>query len=109
MKELYATAILIDDFIDYNHVNIAFDITGVDRELLKKKLEFDYVNHLRELEGANYIAFWNCDLQGFKTEDDIFFITGNGHYALGKLSTVDGKWFYTVLDGDKKVREDLLI
>lgn len=108
MTDLFASQIQIFDFMDYNHVNIAFDITVVDRELLRQKLHSDYVNHLNRLEDANYIAFWNCDLQGFKAEDDIYFITGEDCYTLAKLIYVDGKWVYEVINSDARVREDLL-
>lgn len=57
-KDSKCKLILINNFIDFNYSNIVFDITEVDHSLLMKKLKEDYVNHLYELEGSNFIAIW---------------------------------------------------
>ena len=87
----------IDNFIDFNHKNVAFDLTGVDKHDLWERLDEDYVNHLRELEDANYFAIWNCDCQGFERECDIYFITGDLSYTLCKLMHTKDGWFYEVI------------
>lgn len=105
VKKVKRTRFHIDDFIDdFNYENIAFDITDVDKQALESKLQKDYVNHLYELENANYIAIWNCDLQGFEKEDDIFFDSDNDRdYKLCKLVNVGEAWFYDVVDENKKI------
>lgn len=86
----------IKDFIDFNYCNIAFDITGVDRDLLMEKLKHDYVNHLYELEDSKYIAIWNCDLQGFIDVKDIYFDTTADSYKMAKLVYKDDGWYYHI-------------
>lgn len=97
----------IEDFIDYNYVNIAFDISGVGKEDLKHKLLKDNVNHLYELDGANFIAIWNCDLQGFKRRRDIYFDSYSPYYTLAKLVKLGNGWFYDLIDSGARVVEDL--
>lgn len=88
----------IKDFIDFNYSNIVFDINKVDRNLLLEKLKQDYVNHLYELEDSKYIAIWNCDLQGFKDHDDIYFDTFAETYMMAELVYRDDNWYYRIID-----------
>ena len=97
----------IDDFNDYNYENIAFDITGVDKKALEHRLNKDYVNHLYELKNANYIAIWNCDLQGFRNIDDIYFDSDRDDYTLCKLVVVGEAWFYDIIEKNRKIEDDL--
>jgi len=99
---------LIEDFNDFNYENIAFDITGVDKDALRRRLKFDYVNHLWELDNANYIAIWNCDCQGFKREYDIYFDSDAVAYSLYKLihKPSDNTWYYEYI-GQRLVRYEL--
>ena len=100
------TAFEINDFIDFNYRDIAFDITKVDKETLRKKLEDDYVSHLWELDNANYILIENCDLQGFESLDDLFFFDRDYEvYKLCELMLVNGKICYKVIDVNKRVNE----
>lgn len=96
----------IDHFLDFNHDNVAFDITGVDKHELRERLDDDYVNHLWELEDANYFAIWNCDCQGFERECDIHFITGDNTYELFKLFHTKDEWFCEHI-GRRLVRYEL--
>lgn len=90
---------LINDFIDFNYQPIAFDITGVDREELRKRLRADYVNHLYELEETTkYIAIWNCDLQGFNELEDVYIDSSKDTYALAKIIHDNNRWFYYILN-----------
>lgn len=98
----------IKNFIDFNYEEIALDITGVDKEELRKKLEADHVNHLYELDNARYIAIWNCDLQGFETMDDIFFDPGSSTYVLAKLGKDGDNWFADIVRYSVHVKEDKL-
>lgn len=83
----------IEDFIDFNYEPIAFDILDVDKEKLRNKLGNDCVNHLWELDDARYISIENCDLQGFKTLEDIWFSHDHdGRYTLAQL-VEDGNGF----------------
>lgn len=86
----------ITNFIEFNYENIVFDINGVDRNLLLDKLKEDDVNHLYELEGANFIAIWNCDLQGFKNDDDIYIDSLSGFFRMAELMYQDGNWCYKI-------------
>lgn len=88
----------IKDFIDYNYENIAFDIRGVDHKLLLDKLRRDDVNHLYELERSNFIAIWNCDLQGFECDCDICFDGVAKTYIMAELIHQDGDWYYRIID-----------
>lgn len=97
---------LINDFLDYNYENIVFDITGVDKDAIKQKLLKDHVNHLYELDGARYIAIWNCDLQGFKRKREIYFDSDAPVYALAKLAKRDGRLLYDIIDNQARVLED---
>lgn len=98
--------IKIDDFNDFNYVRVAFDISDVDKEELRKRLEEDYINHLYELNDAKYFAIWNCDCQGFKEESDIFFCSDQFVYDLHKLVQKDDGW-YREFVGERLVRYDL--
>ena len=99
----------IEDFFDFNYRNIAFDITGVNKFDLINKLRDDYINHLYELDNANYIAIANCDLQGFEHVDDVFFESDSDEFILCKLVKVGEVWFYDIIDKHKKIRPDLLM
>ena len=49
----------IDDFQDFNYERIAFEIGYLDYhkiQILKERLNRDYVNHLSRMDGANYFA-----------------------------------------------------
>lgn len=72
---------LINDFLDYNYENIAFDIAGVDKDDIKQKLLKDHVNHLYELDDARYIA-------------------------MAKLAKRDGELLYDIIDNQARVLED---
>lgn len=87
----------IKDFIDFNYNDIIFDITGVDRDLLMEKLKHDYVNHLYELEDSQYIAIWNCDLQGFECASDIYLDALAETYKMAELVYRDGGWYYRTI------------
>ena len=97
---------LIDDFLDYNYENIAFDITGIDKDDVKQKLLKDHVNHLYELDDAKYIAIWNCDLQGFRRKREIYFDSDTPVYTLAKLTKRDGELLYDIIDNQARVLED---
>lgn len=87
----------IKDFIDFNYNNIAFDIRGVNRDLLMEKLKHDYVNHLYELEDSQYIAIWNCDLQGFECASDIYLDGLAETYKMAEIVYRDGGWYYRTI------------
>lgn len=87
----------IDNFLDFNYELIAFDISDVDKEALRNKLDEDNINHLWELDDAKYIAIENCDLQGFNTLEDIFFDhQKDENYTLGRLIYSDRVFGYVV-------------
>lgn len=88
----------IKDFIDFNYENIAFNITEVDQNILLEKLKHDYVNHLYELDGSHFIAIWNCDLQGFECDRDIYFDSFAETYVMAKLLYQDNSWYYHITD-----------
>lgn len=91
--------LIIKDFCyDLNYEEIAIDITGVDKEQLRAKLNADHVNHLYELDNAKYIAIWNCDLQGFESQDDIYFDSLSDTYVLTKLEYDGDRWLALILD-----------
>ena len=97
---------LINNFLDYNYENIAFDIRGVDKADSKQKLLKDHVNHLYELDDARYIAIWNCDLQGFRRKREIYFDGYEPAYTLAKLTKRDGELLYDIIDNQARVSED---
>ena len=96
----------INNFLDYNYENIVFDIAGVDKDDIKQKLLKDHVNHLYELDGARYIAIWNCDLQGFRRKREIYFDSDTPVYTLAKLAKRDGELLYDIIDNQARVLED---
>jgi hypothetical protein len=98
--------IKIDDFGDFNYEQIAFDISEVDKKALRSRLEFDYINHLYELDHAGYFAIWNYDCQGFLKESDIYFWGDDSVYDLYKLVQKDDGW-YREFVGMRLVRYDL--
>ena len=89
----------IDDFQDFNYERIAFEIGYLRdhiKEMLKERLERDYVNHLSRMDKANYFAIWNCDFQDFKFLHDIYFDSDKYDYKLARLFFEDGEWHYQV-------------
>lgn len=100
--------IKIDDFGDFNYEHMAFDISGVDKKELRKRLNEDYINHLYELDNAQYIAIWNCDCQGFKRECDIYFWGDPFAYDLYKLVQKEDGWYREFI-GKRLVRYELRI
>lgn len=89
--------IKIENFIDFNYKPIAFDISGLDKQDLKNRLEHDYVNHLWELDDAKYISIENCDLQGFGDISEIFFDhQKTDDFILAKLLRVGSAYGYTI-------------
>lgn len=99
--------IRIEDFQDFNYVSIAFDIRSVDIDALKCALSKDLVNKLYRIDGADYIAIWNSDLQDFVCIDDIYFDSWSDDYVLAKLVLIGDEWYYEVIDANMKVKEDV--
>lgn len=99
--------IRIDDFNDFNYENIAFDISSVDIETLRLALNNSLVSKLWRLDGAKYIAIWNCDLQDFESIDDIYFDSWSDDYVLAQLVLVDGVLYYEIVDENMRVKEDM--
>ena len=97
---------ITDNFLDYKYENIAFDITGIDKDTVKQKLLKDKVNHLYELDDAKYIAIWNCDLQGFRRKREIYFDSYDPVYTLAKLIMKDGKLYYDIIDSQARVLKE---
>lgn len=98
--------IKIDDFGDFNYEQIAFDISEVDKKALRSRLEFDYINHLYELDHAGYFAIWNYDCQGFLKESDIYFWGDDFEYDLYKLVQKEDGWYREFI-GKRLVRYEL--
>lgn len=95
----------IKNFIELNYDNIVLDVTNVDHDLLLAKLKEDYINHLYELDGAHFIAIWNCDLQGFEDDCDIYLDTSSETYRMAELVYQDNSWYYRFTSTDEFLNE----
>lgn len=95
----------IKNFIDLNYVNIVLDVTNVDHDILLAKLRDDDINHLYELDGSHFIAIWNCDLQGFETDCDIYLDISAETYRMAELVYQDGNWYYQFTSTDEFLNE----
>lgn len=95
----------IKNFIELNYDNIVLDVTNVNHDLLLQKLKEDYINHLYELDGAHFVAIWNCDLQGFEDDCDIYLDTSSKTYRMAELVYQDNSWYYRFTSTDEFLNE----
>lgn len=95
----------IKDFIELNYVNIVLDVTSVDHDLLLAKLREDDINHLYELDGSHFVAIWNCDLQGFEEDCDIYLDIASETYRMAELVYQGNNWYYRFTCTDEFLNE----
>lgn len=90
----------IKQFMDFNYEPIVFDITGVNRDKLFGQLGDEYINHLYELNGANFIAIWNCDLHGFERLELAYVDAPCRSFKLAKLIEDKEGFTYEIIKGN---------
>lgn len=86
----------LESFFDFNYEPVLFDIRGVDKDELKMKLKIDYINHIWEVDDADYIAINNCDVWGYPNLDDIVLDVEESILTVYKLEK-DGEGNYTYI------------